>query len=44
MAATQAAVIQAKAQEAQHQHMAMMGRMAAAASAAAGFPVRVSGE
>ncbi|XP_066258492.1 BUB3-interacting and GLEBS motif-containing protein ZNF207 isoform X1 [Euwallacea similis] len=42
-AATQAAVIQAKAQEAQHQHMAMMaGRMAAAAAQAA-YPVRVSG-
>ncbi|KAH1015763.1 hypothetical protein HUJ04_007098 [Dendroctonus ponderosae] len=34
------AVIQAKAHEAQQQHMAMMGRMAAAA---AGYPVRVSG-
>ncbi|CAG9767292.1 unnamed protein product [Ceutorhynchus assimilis] len=38
----QVAAIQAKAQEAQHQHMAMMGRMAAAASAAHAFPVRVS--
>ncbi|XP_050302123.1 BUB3-interacting and GLEBS motif-containing protein ZNF207 [Anthonomus grandis grandis] len=43
VAASQAAAMHAKAQEAQHQHMAMMGRMAAAASAAAAFPVRVSG-
>lgn len=42
-AAVHQAVTQAKAQEAQQQHMAMMGRAAAAAAAAAAFPVRVSG-
>ncbi|XP_076261598.1 BUB3-interacting and GLEBS motif-containing protein ZNF207-like isoform X3 [Rhynchophorus ferrugineus] len=40
-AVQQAASLQAKAQEAQQQHMAMMGRVAAAAAAA--YPVRVSG-